>query len=174
MMPSDRVMPLLLRELSQIEFDYADGDGIDFEPFDEFLSADETKNWIRAWTGNSSLDGTEYLIFGQDGSGGYAAFWCVRPDTELLEQPIVFFGSEGELGVVARDFSDYLWLLAGNLGPYEAIACPDDKRATHPEFAAFAGAHSTTPRKAPLEVTRRALAEFPQFEDDIRALISYE
>jgi hypothetical protein len=104
-----REMPGVMIELHQMKFDYADGYGMDFEPYTEFLSEEETCDWIRAWTGNRSLDGTEYRVFGQDGSGGYAAFWCVLPNATILQQPIVFFGSEGELGVLASDFGDYLW-----------------------------------------------------------------
>jgi hypothetical protein len=127
-----RELPSVMKELHRLEFEYADGSGMDFEPYTEFLGEDETRNWIRAWTGNMSLDGTEYRIFGQDGSGGYAAFWCVRPNVSVLGQPIVFFGSEGELGVLASDFWDYLWLLAGGFGPYEALAYPDGERRHTP------------------------------------------
>jgi hypothetical protein len=104
----NETFPPLLAELHKLEFDYADGEGIDFEPYTEFLSAEDTKSWIQAWTGNNSLEGHEYRIFGQDGSGGYAALWCVRAEQAILEQPIVFFGSEGDLGIVASNFADYL------------------------------------------------------------------
>ncbi|HFX7636876.1 TPA: SMI1/KNR4 family protein, partial [Acinetobacter baumannii] len=30
--------PDLLKKLHQLDFDYADGDGIDFEPYQDFLS----------------------------------------------------------------------------------------------------------------------------------------
>jgi hypothetical protein len=64
----DRSMPAILRELNEMEFEYADGEGIDFEPYLDFLSEEETRDWIRAWTGNRSLDGEEFLVFGQDGT----------------------------------------------------------------------------------------------------------
>ncbi len=92
--------PTLLMQLHQLEFDYDDGEGIDFEPYHEFQPAKDTADWIKAWTGNHELTAAEYRIFGQDGSGGYAAFWLVRDGKPILEQPIVFFGSEGEAGVV--------------------------------------------------------------------------
>src|ERR1700756_5735842 len=111
------VMPELLRALLALEFDYAGGDGIDFEPYDAFLSEAETRAWFQAWTGNSEVDGAEFRVFGQDGSGGYAAIWTVREDSELLDQPVVFLGSEGEAGVVASSVNDLFWLLAGGLGP---------------------------------------------------------
>ena len=74
----ERTFPTLLIQLHQLEFDYDDGNGIDFEPYQEFQSAKDTGDWIKAWTGNHDLTGAEYRIFGQDGSGGYAAFWLVR------------------------------------------------------------------------------------------------
>ena len=88
----------------------------------------------------------------------------------LLAQPIVFFGSEGELGVVASNFSDYLWLLASGHGPYEAIAYLDDDRAQSPLFAEYAAKYATSPRKSAGEIVGSARAEFPNFESDIRKL----
>lgn len=167
---ASRTIPSLLEELHQIEFDYADGDGIDFEPYAEFLSEEETRDWIRAWTGNAELDGSEYRVFGQDGSGGYAAIWLERPDKDVLDQPVVFFGSEGELGVVAKHFSDYLWLLAGGFGPYEAVEYPDDERPANPEFTAFAQRHAGSDRSSPRQILARAQADFPTFVEDVEKL----
>jgi len=172
MQQPDRVMPGVLKDLNQMDFDYANGEGIDFEPYTEFLSEEETRKWIRAWTGNGSLDGEEFRVFGQDGTGGYAAFWCVRRSASVLEQPIVFFGSEGQIGVLASGFADYLWLLAGGFGPYEALAYPESERAELPEFLAFAVRHSGTKKKTPSEVLANARAEFPTFEEGIRSLCS--
>ncbi|MCY0938767.1 SMI1/KNR4 family protein [Streptomyces sp. H34-S4] len=61
-----------------VRFGYEDGNGVDFEPFPAFLSAAETTEWFQAWTGNGELDGREFRAFGQDGTGGYAAFWLIR------------------------------------------------------------------------------------------------
>lgn len=71
--------PEPLRKLHELEFDYADGEGIDFEPYSAFLSSSETNAWFKAWTGNNEVDGAEFRVFGQDGTGGYAAFWLVEP-----------------------------------------------------------------------------------------------
>jgi len=162
--------PPVLTKLHHLEFDYDDGGGIDFEPYQEFQSPEDTTSWIRAWTGNQKLTGAEYRIFGQDGSGGYAAFWLVRSGRPLLEQPIVFFGSEGELGVVATCFADYLWLLAGGVGPYEAVSYGADEAEESDEFTAFATKHAPERKKTAAEVLAAAQAEFPDFEAKIRAL----
>jgi hypothetical protein len=169
----NETFPPLLAELHKLEFDYADGEGIDFEPYTEFLSAEDTKSWIQAWTGNNSLEGHEYRVFGQDGSGGYAAFWCVRAEQAILEQPIVFFGSEGDLGIVASNFADYLWLLAGGIGPFEAVAYPVVEKPPNPTFTAFATQHAIAAKKPPSEVLLAASAEFPTFKEDVKLLIQY-
>jgi len=167
---NNQVMPPLMQQLHKIPSDDLDEDGIDFEPYQSFLSVEATQNWFQAWTGNQNADASSFLIFGQDGTGGYAVFWLIRDGKDLLEQPIVFFGSEGELGVIAQNFSDYLWLLAGGCGPYEAAAYSRDEEAAGTEFLNFATQHATTPQKEPSEIIARADAEFPDFEENIRAM----
>jgi hypothetical protein len=167
----DQTFPPALTELHELEFDYADGQGIDFEPFESFFPAEENASWIKAWTGNAELTGEAYRIFGQDGTGGYAAFWLTREGRPLLEQPIVFFGSEGEVGVIASDFADYLWLLADGVGPYEAVAYGAEETRANPTFTAFAEQHAPDAKKSAKEVLSRARAEFPSFVDDFLALV---
>jgi hypothetical protein len=159
-----------MRSLHLLAFDYGDGEGIDFEPFDSFMAREEAQRWLRAWTGNRDADASDYLIFGQDGSGGYAAIWNILPDHPLLEQPIVFFGSEGDLGVVASDFSDYLWLLASNHGPSEAVSYPDEARKENAEFVRFAEAHAVRPRQSLRAILAQAHDAFPGFSENVMAL----
>jgi hypothetical protein len=87
-----------------------------------------------------------------------------------LAQPIVFFGSEGELAVISQNFSDYLWLLAGGHGPYEAAADLSDEKTPDTKFSEFAKQHATTSRSKPSEIVTRARTEFPDFEKDIISL----
>lgn len=166
----DRTLPVALAEVNAVSYDYGDGDGVDFEPFDQFLSADDNASWIQAWTGNAELDGAEYRVFGQDGTGGYAALWLVRDGQPLEQQPIVFFGSEGELGVVARHLADYLWVLAGGFGPLEAISYPDAERELNMEIGDIAVRHAADHEKSARDAIRLARDEFPEFEATIRAL----
>ncbi len=111
-------------------------------------------------------------MFGCDGSGSYAAFMIQRPDAPLLDQPIVFFGSEGELGAVAAHFSDLLWLLGDGVGPKEAIEYSGGlgNRAKAPALAEFAATHATGPRKTAGDVIGAAKTLLPNFEASIRAL----
>jgi hypothetical protein len=165
----DQTFPALLSELHELDIDF-DEDNIDFEPYQEFRCAEDNAEWIQAWTRNDALSASEYRIFGQDGTGGYAAIWLVRKDKPLLEQPIVFFGSEGNVGVVATDFYDYLWLLAGGFGPCEAVENKRHKAKPNAEFTKFAERHAKSRKKKPLDVIAAAEAEFPKFEASIRAL----
>jgi hypothetical protein len=167
---SDRSLPPLLAALHRLKFDYAGGKGIDFRPFAQFKSADESRAWIVGWTRNEALDAAEYRMFGKDGTGGMAAFWLVRPDAPVLAQPIVFFGSEGEVGVVAANFSDYLWLLAAGYGPCEVVGEVLARRKANARFTAFAREHAASSEKSATDVLRIARAEFPDFAAKFAAL----
>jgi hypothetical protein len=166
----DTTLPSALRELHRLEFDYADGDGIDFEPYEAFLSSTETAKWFNAWTGNAEANGAEFRVFGQDGSGGYAAFWLVAPARTVLEQPVVFLGSEGEKGVVAVNFDDYLWLLASGIGPYEAVAYPGLNGKPNVSFKRFAQQHSSVAALLPPQIVAKASSAYPGFPSWIESL----
>ncbi|MFC8176827.1 SMI1/KNR4 family protein [Streptomyces sp. NPDC057325] len=161
-----RFPPALAAALA-VRFDHIGGDGIDFEPFPAFLSADGTTEWIRAWTGDEELTGDHFRVFGQDGTGGHAAFWLVRPDRGTDGQPVVFLGSEGETGVVARDLGSFLWLLADGVGPREAANPygPVPASYPHPELTAVAERYAPGLRAPAPVLIERAVREFPDFDD---------
>ncbi|MGX2994770.1 SMI1/KNR4 family protein [Streptomyces sp. JNUCC 64] len=184
----DRLLPPALAELARTwPFGHhLDGDGdeggdgddgapVDFEPYEAFWSADGTTDWLREWTGNHELDGGAYRVFAQDGGGGQAALWLARPGAPLTGQPVVFVDSEGACGVVARNLSDFLWLLADGSGPLEVLAYEDHGGRPRPGLARLAGRYAdpgSGPRPA-REVTAAARAEFPAFADDFLALCRY-
>lgn len=161
----DRTFPAALAALTGIEFPFDDEElgSIDYEPYPGFDSAEETTSWLRAWTGNDELDGDAFRVFGQDGTGGLIASWLVRAGTPLAGQPVVFFGSEGEVGAVATSLGEYLWLLAGGVGPMEAVQFGADDGVPHAALRAVAEAHSGIDPRTPAEVLAAAKAEFPDF-----------
>ncbi|MFE7411596.1 SMI1/KNR4 family protein [Streptomyces laurentii] len=167
----ERAFPAALAAALALPFDYADGHGVEFEPYPAFLSAEDTTDWFRAWTGNPDLDGDAFRVFGQDGTGGYAAFWLVRPDAPLADQPLVFLGSEGETGVLASSLGDFLWLLAGGFGPWEA-AVREPEWTPRPDEARTSVARRFAPdRESAAEtVIARAAREFPDFDDTLMEL----
>ncbi|MFJ6408336.1 SMI1/KNR4 family protein [Streptomyces hydrogenans] len=166
----DRRFPPALAAVARARFDYDEGRGIDFEPYDGFDSAEETTDWIRHWTGNHETDGNAYRVFGQDGTGGLAAVWCVRPGRPLVEQPVVFLGSEGERGVIAGNLSDFLWVLADGYGPAEVVMYGAGDTRPGTALAALAEEHATTPRRSVREIVAGAREEFSSFSDDLDAL----
>lgn len=166
----DTTFPPLLSRLHHLSFDYEDGEGMDFEPHETFFPAEENASWFRAWTGNSSVDGAQFRVFGQDGTGGYAAFWIALPGEVLEKQPVVFLGSEGERGVIAVNLDEYLWLLAAGVGPCEAVADPELGRKSNAQFTKFAQENSKTAPLSAAEVTARASAAYPEFSKHIDSL----
>jgi hypothetical protein len=167
----DTSLPSPVRALHALEFDYADGDGIDFEPYGAFLSSSETSNWFKAWTGNAEVDGAEFRVFGQDGSGGYAAFWLVAAGRDVLQQPVIFLGSEGEKGVVAVNYDEYLWLLAGGIGPYEAVAYANELNGQpNLSFKRFAQKHASIDELSPAQVVAKGNSAYPGFRTWIESL----
>ncbi|MFF4697983.1 SMI1/KNR4 family protein [Streptomyces chattanoogensis] len=164
--------PAGLAAAMAVPFDYAGGDGVDFEPFAAFLSAEETTRWFRAWTGNAEVNGDGFRVFGQDGTGGYAAFWLIRPGRALVEQPVVFLGSEGETGVVAGNLGAFLWLLAAGFGPWEAATSyqPEWGPRPHAELTAIAERFAPDHRAPATAVMEQAAGEFPDFDDTLMEL----
>lgn len=162
----DRGLPPALADLARIDFSYADDDSIDFEPYEVFLPTEETAREIRAWTGDDE-SGEAYRIFGQDGSGGLAALWLARPGRPLTEQPVVFLCSEGACGVVAGSLSDFLWMMADGVGPFEAVFFKARTGRAHSELTELAERHAVTPRRSAEEIIESAQAEFPSFAGDI-------
>lgn len=170
-MPTDdRSFPPALAAVAEVEFAYDDGAGVDYEPYSAFLSAEETTAWLRAWTGNAELNGDAFRVFGQDGTGGYTAFWLVRPGRPLADQPVVFLGSEGELDVLASGLDSFLWLLASGFGAYEKVDSPSEAVGPHPEMTAIAERFAPDCCQPAATVTNAAAQEFPDFEKTIVAL----
>jgi hypothetical protein len=173
----DRAFPAALAALSGIDFcwDYDEKTEepnpgtIDYEPYQEFDSAEETTSWMRSWTGDQELDGDAFRIFGQDGTGGLAASWLVRPGQPLVAQPVVFFGSEGEVGMVACSLGEFLWLLAGGVGPQEAVEFESVDGVPHAELRAVAEKYSGLSPRTPAEVLAAARAEFPDFAETVQS-----
>ena len=163
--------PTLLKKLHQIEIDYDDGNGIDFEPYQDFMPLSEANEWLKHWTGNEHVDASSLLVFGQDGSGGYVAFWLRHENKDLLDQPIVFLGSEGQTGVVAKDFNDYLWLFSQNHGPSECIELPEHPSNINHDFLTFAEQHSKSHSRSVDEILKDAQSAYLDFNTWIESLI---
>lgn len=167
-MPWDTTLPAALSALAAVDFDW---EHFDWEPYPSFWPASENAAWIRAWTGNPRLDGSELRVFGQDGTGGIAAIWRRDPEAPLEAQPIVFFGSEGECGVVAGSLAHFAWLLAGGVGPMEAVESGHTVGPPHQGFHAVATQFFPDRSATPAEVLQAAQATFPDVKARIQAWV---
>jgi hypothetical protein len=70
---------------------------------------------------------------------------------------------------VARNFSDYLWLLAGGVGPAEAMLDLPPRAVANRVFAAFAKKHAQGGKKSRREILATAKSRFPDFAKTIAA-----
>lgn len=152
-------------------FDYGAGEA-DYEPHSRYMTAEETTRWLRAWTGNNDLVGDEFRVIGEDGTGGYAAFWLVRTGRPVVEQPVVFFGSEGDLGAVSSDLGGFLWVLADGSGPFEAVDERERDRPSRPHAELVEIAQRFAPQgcRSARSIIDAAQAEFAGFEGYILGL----
>lgn len=172
----DRDFPAALAALSGIDFpweydekaDEPAPSNMDYEPYEEFESAEDTADWLRQWTGNVDLNSAEFRLFGKDGTGGLAVLWLVR-EGPLTAQPVMFFGSEGEVGPVATNVGEFLWLLAGGVGPHEAVEFGSDTGVPNAELRAVAEKYSGVEPRTPAEVLAKARAEFPDFAETVQS-----
>jgi hypothetical protein len=174
-MTDSRAFPASLTAVSAVFFDYDDGRSVDYEPHPDFLSAEETGEWLRAWTRNPDVDGAEFRVFGEDGTGGYVALWLVRDGRPLEEQPVVFLGSEGETAHLAADLGSYLWLLAHGLGPCDALdtgVSHDPDRVIRPsdELTAIAERYAPGHRRPAKEILETAADGTPDIDEYVLEL----
>lgn len=161
---SNEAFPAALAEVARVDFPYDSDEDVDFEPYGEFRPDEDTAYWLPLWTGTDRLDPKDFLVIGQDGSGGYAIIWRAKEGAAVSEQPVVFMGSEGEHGVIASDLGDFLWLLADGSGPYEAVEEPERASKPNAELTAIAERWAAEARKTAVEVIALAQERYPEFE----------
>lgn len=89
---------------------------------------------------------------------------------DILDQPIVFFGSEGEVSVVSVDFREYVWLFANGIGPYEAVAYPGLERPKNEEFLKFAKTYFPSSESSPIRIIEKTKLKYPDFERMVEQL----
>jgi hypothetical protein len=175
MSPQDLALPAALAEMAEIGFNNKSENeneacSCDFELYEEFETLEETSDWFRMWTGNDEVDGRQFRFFGSTGGGDYVGFWLVRPNVAVTEQPVVYIGSEGELGVAARNLGDLLVLFANGSGPAEAFDDPQRETQQNEAFRVIAKRYAEGRTLSTVEIVRIAQEEFPTFSDSIRAL----
>lgn len=160
---TDLSFPPMLEDLRKVH----GTQGMDFEMYEAFEPSPETAWWYRLWTGNEKVDGSEFRFFGREGSGGYTGLWLIREGRPLVEQPVVFLGSEGERSVMAVNVGAFLWLVAQGYGPCEVMGWSDGPCAPDPDVLDVARRHAPDAHGEPEEILGRAREEFPDFQEYI-------
>lgn len=170
--PDDLALPAPLADLANIAsvWEWDDSRGCDFELYKTLEAPEQTAWWLRLWTGNDDVDGKQFRFFGTSAAGDYAGFWLARPDVPLTEQPVVYVGSEGERGVIARNVGDLLWIFANGSGPVEAFRDPEWETQHIEEVRAIAERHAPGKSLSTAEIVAAAQEEFPEFPDLIDAM----
>lgn len=172
----ERVLPQALAALAALQAkDGWDRGDVDFEMDGRFETPNETREWMEAWTGNEAPPADKLRVFGQDGSGGKVGFWRTDKEKRLDAEPVVFFGSEGELGVVAEDLPDFLTLMAAGVSPGHAVAYGVEALRAPQEAVAslLLEEYPEAATRSVEEVIADAKGAVPDFQGTIRALTKY-
>jgi len=85
-----------------------------------YLNDDIEEDFFETWLDNGETDAEkrkEYaehmLVFAcADGTGGAYAMWIQEGNTDLEEAPIIFYGSEGEIEIVAQNLKELIKILS--------------------------------------------------------------
>jgi hypothetical protein len=78
------------------------------------------RDWPRSW-GLSGEAALQLHPFAHDGSGGLVCLWHYYG--LKTSPPVVFAGSEGEMGILANDLVEFLFLAAYGYDPHELNEC---------------------------------------------------
>jgi hypothetical protein len=84
-----------------------------------------------------------------------------RSDAPVEEQPVVYFGTDGDACMIARDLGELLWYFANG---FRYDARPDEA------LRLLAERHAPGRRRSNEEIETAAEAEFPGFSDYIDSL----
>jgi hypothetical protein len=83
----------------------------------------------------------------------------------------VFLGSEGEIGPIACDLADFLYLLAGGVGPYEAVEYGSTSgKPTFPKIGKLAATLVERAGRTPLDVLAAATDQYLDIHERMTAL----
>jgi len=148
----------------------------------EFEQADEasTRQALGNWFGSDrwAADGTEFLQFGLDGTGGMYLLWGY-PDLEG-EPPVVILGSEGGAGLIATSLAELTELMTcgESLVTYgdqiEWITLDESEDTVDwPALRRAVSLPEATPATDPNAATQAARASHPDFPAWVHAMVDH-
>lgn len=99
-------LPKIFEGLADIGAEHSE-----FELRDPAGSDDDIKSWL----GALPRDGTRFVVFAQDGTGSLFCLWLRPGHDDIDTAPVVYLGSEGELGVLGKDPAAFLEFVASGV-----------------------------------------------------------
>ena len=84
---------------------------------DGFELTVDDKGGIRTWSDNAEFSNALFPIGQANGSGSFYALWLGKGSTDLEAAPVVVFGDEGGVHVVAEDVKSLLRILTFDSEP---------------------------------------------------------
>lgn len=153
----------------------------------ELRDPGESEADIKAWLGGLPSDGSRLIVFAQDGTGSLFCLW-LRPEHDDVDRaPVVYLGSEGEVGVLARDPAAFLEFVASGLTYdghngefFDPLDSDDDEDFASEETARRAKVAAYVRRQTgktelrhPKQVRAEAEAAFPKFAEWVEANNAY-
>lgn len=137
--------PQIIKDLYNLEY-YTEDDCIDFEPYENFSTKEETAFLLHCWTGDQNYHGEEFRIFGTKADGSEVAIWLKNDNADILDQPVVLLESEGQAYTLSTNFSDFLWCLESDFyGETSTVSVTE-----------FVNKHATTPKRTFDEIVDEA------------------
>ena len=99
------------------------------------LSLEQDDSALMTYSDDINFINSFYEIGMSDGSGGGYYFWLYDESVSLSNAPIVFFGSEGEVGIATENFDDLLKMLS--LDSHVSFYEDDDNEAMSTIYIPF-------------------------------------
>ena len=135
----------------------------DLEGYASFNEQYKPSDWAR----NPAVD-EQMLTFAMDGAGGQFTLWR-QPGRELLDNPVVQLGDDGELHVLAPDFPSFVSLVASGVNLFTRSTDELSPAPQLQEFLTETWSDRTFDDAATILST--AQAAWPGFEEWMRAQV---
>jgi hypothetical protein len=135
----------------------------DLEGYADFNEQYKPSDWAR----NPAVD-QQMLTFAMDGAGGQFTLWR-QAGRELLDNPVVQLGDDGELHVLASDFPSFVALVAAGVDLFSRETEDLTPRPQLQEFIAMTWGDRTFGDAA--SILSSAKDAWPNFEEWMRAQV---
>ncbi|MDP1829098.1 MAG: hypothetical protein Q8L48_37895 [Archangium sp.] len=135
----------------------------DLEGYADFNEQYKPSDWAR----NPAVD-QQLLTFAMDGAGGQFTLWR-QAGRELLDNPVVQLGDDGELHVLAPDFPSFVALVAAGVDLFSRETEDLTPRPQLQEFVAMKWGDRTFGDAA--SILSAAKNAWPNFEEWMRAQV---